>query len=338
VTVRTRPRGGEDDATSSAAPSSPRADGVLAFDAIGTSWQIDTDQPLPQPLRAEIAELCEDVDRTWSRFRTDSLVAEIAHAQHGGRFPIPGSAAPMLDLYERLHAATGGAVDPLVGRDLELLGYDAEYSLTPDREGLAARVPDSWPHDVRRDGDALVTDRPVVIDVGAAGKGHLVDLISQALQRAGIDRFVVDGSGDLRHAGPTPVTVGLEHPTLRDRVIGTVRLRDAALCASATTRRAWGEGLHHVLDGRTGRPVAEVVATWVIAADAMTADALATALFVAEPDRLDAFACSWVRMLADGRVQWSNDFPGELFLQPARGALPTGPHSEPTDDRARWAH
>jgi thiamine biosynthesis lipoprotein len=154
----------------------------------------------------------------------------------------------------------------------------------------------------------------VVIDVGAAGKGHLVDLIADVLHDAAIGSFLVDGSGDLRHAGPEPVVVGLEHPTRAGRVIGTVPLQDAALCASATTRRAWGEGLHHVLDGRTGTPVSDVVATWTIASDAATADGLATALFVAEPAQLDGFTCSWVRMLADGRVQWSNDFPGELFL------------------------
>ncbi len=54
---------------------------------------------------------------------------------------------------------------------------------------------------------------------------------------------------------------------------------DAALCASATNRRAWGDGLHHVLDARTGVPVRSVVATWAVGADAMRADAIATALF-----------------------------------------------------------
>lgn len=293
-------------------PSEPRV--AHRFVAIGTSWRIDTQHPLPDRVKTEIAELCEDFDRTWSRFRSDSLVAEIARAKDGGRFEVPARDLPMLDLYDRLHAATGGTVDPLVGRDLELLGYDAGYSLTPDRAGLASRVPDSWSRDVRRDGDALITDRPVVVDVGAAGKGRLVDLIAGTLLADGIDAFVVDGSGDLRHAGPEPVVVGLEHPTRPDRVIGTVPLKDAALCASAVTRRAWGEGLHHVLDGRTGRPVTDVVATWTMAADAATADGLATALFVAEPADLEAFAFSWVRMLADGRVQWSDDLPGELFL------------------------
>lgn len=292
--------------------ASPAA--VHRFAAIGTNWQIDTEQPLPDLVKARIAGLCEDFVRTWSRFRTDSLVAEIAHAEAGGRFDIPARDLPLLELYDRLSAATDGAVDPLVGRDLELLGYDACYTLKPDCAGLAARVPDSWTRDVRRDGTELVTDRPVVIDVGAAGKGYLVDLIAQALEDAGIDRFVVDGSGDLRHRGHEPVVVGLEHPTRPRRVIGTVPLKDAALCASATSRRTWGEGLHHVLEGRTGRPVADVVATWAMAADAATADGLATALFVAEPGQFEGFTFSWVRMLADGRVQWSNDFPGELFL------------------------
>ena len=58
----------------------------------------------------------------------------------------------------------------------------------------------------------------------------------------------------------------------------------------------------------------DVTATWVVSSDAATADGLATALFVAAPEQLSAFDFSWVRMLTDGRVQWSDDFPGELFI------------------------
>ena len=290
------------------------AGAVHRFTAIGTGWQIRTEHPLPDAVTTGIATLCEDFDRTWSRFRADSMVTEIARAPGGGRFAFPARDASLLDLYDRLAEATAGGVDPLIGRDLELLGYDAGYSLRPDRAGLSERVPDSWARDVRRRGAELITDRPVLIDVGAAGKGHLVDLIAGLLAAAGVDGFLVDGSGDLRHAGSAPVVVGLEHPTRAGRVLGTVPLREAALCASSTARRAWGEGLHHLLDGRTGRPVSEVVATWTGAADAATADGLATALFLAEPGQLAEFAFTWVRMLADGRVQWSDDFPGELFL------------------------
>ncbi|WP_198940616.1 FAD:protein FMN transferase [Micromonospora sp. CB01531] len=297
-----------------ATSDAPENGAVFQFTAIGTGWQIDTEHPLPGRLRAEITALTEDFDRVWSRFRTDSLVTEIAHAPGGGRFTFPSRDTLLLNLYDRLVSETGGAVDPLVGRDLELLGYDADYTLTPDHASLANRVPDSWFRDVRREATTIITDHPVVIDIGAAGKGYLVDLIADTLRDADVDRFIVDGSGDLRHRGLDPVVVGLEHPTRPGRVIGTVPLQDRALCASATTRRAWGEGLHHVLDGRTRQPVSNVIAAWTIAADAATADGLATALFVTEPERLGSFTFSWVRMLTDGRVQWSNDFDGELFL------------------------
>lgn len=295
--------------------SIPAPGTTFRFDAIGTGWQIATAHPLPDSLRQQITALTEDFDRIWSRFRTDSLVTEIAHAPGGGRFIFPARDEALLDLYDRLVVATSGAVDPLVGRDLEMLGYGPGYALTPDDAALAEqRNQDTWESDVRREGATIVTDHPVVIDVGAAGKGYLVDLIADSLRHASVHEFLVDGSGDLRHQGPNPVIVGLEHPTRPGRVIGTVPLRDRALCASATTRRSWGDGLHHVLDGRTRRPVSNVVATWAIAADAATADGLATALFVTDPADLGEFAFSWVRMLADGRVQWSNDFDGELFL------------------------
>jgi thiamine biosynthesis lipoprotein len=287
----------------------------FVFEAIGTHWEISTATPLPDDLRTAIRAQAEGFDHIWSRFRDDSLVRRIARAEHGGRFVFPDDSVALFDLYDRLAAATDGGVDPLVGRDLELLGYDATYTLRPDAAAIAARgTPEAWAWDVRRDGSAIETDRPVVIDVGAAGKGHLVDLLAQLLLNRGVVDFVVDGSGDMRHAGDEPLRVGLQHPTAPDRVLGVVELASRSLCASAVNRRVWGEGLHHVLDGRTRRPTTAVVATWVLADDTATADGLATALFVAAPSQLSSFEFTWVRMLADGRVQWSNDFAGELFV------------------------
>ncbi|MEN1889881.1 hypothetical protein ACWDBO_37860 [Streptomyces mirabilis] len=81
-----------------------------------------------------------------------------------------------------------------------------------------------------------------------------------------------------------------------------------AVCASATNRRARGPGLHHVLDGRTGLPTNDILATWVVA------DVPATALFFAAPDQLAAIhRFAYVRVGSDGRVDASPDFDGEFF-------------------------
>jgi len=288
------------------------------FEAIGTQWEIEAHEPLDCQLRQRILTRIEQFDSTYSRFRPDSLVSRIASASDGGRFDFPDDSIALFELYERLHTATAGVVGPLVGRDLELLGYDQAYSLTPAsdlvRAEALARGRAAWSKDVIRDGRSLITRRPVVIDVGAAGKGYLVDIVSEILRETGFTQFVVDGSGDLRHSGASSIHVGLEHPFHPELVIGVANLRDRALCASAVNRRAWGDGLHHVLDARTGVPVRDVVATWVVADKAATADGLATALFFTKADHLaQGFQFSYVRMFADSRAEISQNFDGDLF-------------------------
>ncbi len=116
---------------------------------------------------------------------------------------------------------------------------------------------------------------------------------------------VVDASGDLAVRG-MPQRVALEHPYDPRRAIGVVTVTDGALCASAANRRTWGDGLHHVLDARTGLPVRTVAATWALADSAMIADAAATALFFeGGPEFAHAHDVHWVRMLTDGRAEWS---------------------------------
>jgi thiamine biosynthesis lipoprotein len=288
----------------------------LGFDAIGTRWEIETDRPLSHDLRARIRDRIDRFDATWSRFRPDSLVTYIAGARQGGRFQLPDDATALLDLYDRLHELTDGALDPLIGRDLERLGYDASCSLTSASRAVRHREHQQrarWP-DVQRDETTIVTDRPVLLDVGAAGKGRLVDLVAQTLSDAGVRRFVVDAGGDLRHHGDEPLRVGLEHPFEPTRVVGVVELRGNALCASAVNRRAWGDGLHHILDARTGTPVRDVLATWVIAANATLADGIATALFLTDPPRLnETYRFTFVRMSANG-IETSPGFDGELCV------------------------
>ena len=218
----------------------------------------------------------------------------------------------MFELYRALYEATDAAVSPLVGRALETLGYDRGYSLRPSAQRAA--VP-RWEDSFAWDGRALTTLRPLVLDVGAAGKGYLVDLVGGVLHDGGVHRFVIDASGDILHAGGPPIRVGLEHPHDPTSVIGVVELADGSLCASASNRRTWGDGLHHVLDATTGLPTGSVIATWAMASTGLVADGLATALFFADPARLaERFDFDFVRMFADGRIERSEHLDGELFL------------------------
>jgi thiamine biosynthesis lipoprotein len=262
-----------------------------------------------EPQRAALLERVARFDRDWSRFRDDSVVSRIA--REPGHHRLPADAAPLMAWYRELYEGTGGRVSPLVGRTMESLGYDAAYRLTP--ASTLVGVP-AWSDAMSWDGEFLDTARPVLLDVGAAGKGYLVDLLSDLLTGLGVTTHVVDGSGDLVARGETSEVVALEHPLDPTKAIGVVPIADGALAASAVNRRTWGDGLHHVIDAVTGLPTASVIATWALAPDALHADGLATALFFdAAPNLTEGDNVSYVRMFANGRVEHSPTFPGELF-------------------------
>ncbi|WP_311245877.1 FAD:protein FMN transferase [Microbacterium sp. WCS2018Hpa-23] len=279
---------------------------IWRFDAIGTTWEIETSDELGTDERELVGAEIERFDREWSRFREDSAVARVG--RDGGSISSPDAEA-MLDAYLDLSNATAGAVNPLVAESLAALGYDASYSLIA-RDPIAA--PDDWTDRLRWTESEATASSPLLLDVGALGKGRLVDIVTDALAGVPGD-LVVDAGGDMRVRGDA-VRVGLEHPYDASKAIGVIELQDAALCASAVNRRAWGDGLHHVLDARTGVPVRTWAATWAIAPDAMRADAVATALFFdGGPELAASWGVEWVRMTTDGRAERSPGCTAQLF-------------------------
>lgn len=280
------------------------------FDAIGTVWEIESTHEIDVARRGAVAAVIERFDREWSRFRADSEVTRLGRA--GGDLASTDAAA-MLDAYRAASEATHGAVNPLVADSLVALGYDPEYSL---RAGEPVPAPARWTDVVHWTDDRVTVSAAALLDVGALGKGRLVDLVAAVLADVPGD-LVVDAGGDIRVRGAA-VRIGLEHPYDATKAIGVAEVRDAALCASAVNRRAWGDGLHHVLDARTGIPVRTWAATWAIGADAMHADAVATALFFDGGPALAAqWGVEWVRMSTAGHAERSPGCPVELFT--ARG-------------------
>jgi thiamine biosynthesis lipoprotein len=154
-----------------------------------------------------------------------------------------------------------------------------------------------------------------MIDVGALGKGRLVDLVGAVLAARTDGPFVVDASGDILVHGMRE-RVALEHPYDPRRAIGVGGLRGRCAHRRRTVARGRARRRGPAPRARRahGEPVREIAATWALAADAMTADAAATALFFAGGD---AFAhdhdAQWVRMTTSGRVEWSHGCTAELF-------------------------
>ena len=119
------------------------------------------------------------------------------------------------------------------------------------------------------------------LDLNAIAKGYIVDQAAEAAAaQPGVVDVLVNAGGDLRHIGDQSLRVGVEDPRQPGGApLQVVEVGEGALATSGPVHRGFRVGRHwygHVLDPRTGRPVAGRPSTTVRAPDAMTADALAT--------------------------------------------------------------
>ncbi|MGV9001524.1 MAG: FAD:protein FMN transferase [Candidatus Saccharimonadaceae bacterium] len=278
------------------------------FEGIGTKWEIVSFAKLTEDVKSRILQTVEAFDKTYSRFRPNSLLRIAGEAS--GSYDFPKSSKLIFDFYDELWDISEHKVTPMVGDRLATAGYDEVYSLKPNQ--IISPIL-NYKQILRRDGTRIQLQQKAQVDIGAVGKGFLIDEVTHLLKDEGHTSFIVDGSGDMRVVGEMIETVGLEDPRDTSQVIGMVKLSESSLCASASNRRAWGDW-HHILDPTNAKPVQDIIATWVIAESAMVADGLATALFFVSAQKLaEQYTYEYARMHADGSVEYSNYFAKGVF-------------------------
>lgn len=281
---------------------------VWTFEAIGTRWNLEFSEPQEdiELLKERITERIEEFDAAYSRFRPDSFVTHIA--REPGTYVLPDDAEPLLDVYADLYQKTSGRFTPYIGSTLSEAGYDAAYTLIPGD----VKPPPRWDVDATYAYPALTLTEPTLIDVGAAGKGYLVDIVAQLLEEAGVEHYVVEAGGDFRVRDAGGIRVGLEHPEYPDQAVGVVELIEGSVCGSAGNRRAWST-YTHIIDPETLESPRQILATWVVAKTALVADALATCLFFVEAQVLTDYEFEYLILYPDYTIERSVGFPAELF-------------------------
>jgi thiamine biosynthesis lipoprotein len=128
------------------------------------------------------------------------------------------------------------------------------------------------------------------LDVGAIGKGYAADAALETLRAAGITRCLVALSGDIRVGDPPPGRDGWRIassiPEVDPAGSRGLTFADRGISTSGDTEQfveIGGARYSHIVDPRTGLGLTSRASVVVIAPDATTADALATAACVLGP-------------------------------------------------------
>ena len=227
-----------------------------------------------------------ELESWWSRFLDDS---DITIANRAAGTPVVVHPDTLAVVSRALDAwrQTNGRFDITVLPALLGVGYThsavdqkAAPSIPGSRVGMSA-----W---VRVDYDASTLTVPAnsAIDLGGIGKGFAADIVAEELVEQGATGALVNVGGDLRTAGipsnDESWYLGIEHPLKAPEHVAVLRLQDGGVATSGTTVRTWtaadGTTAHHLIDPATGRPADHRILTaTVLAADAATAEAFATA-------------------------------------------------------------
>lgn len=288
---------------------------TFSFEAIGTHWQIDITAVLSSQkqdlLLQKIKTRIETFDKTYSRFRSDSLITAISEKKSTYQFP--PDASRLFSLYERVYKLSTGTFTPLIGKTLAEAGYDKKYSFQPK----TLHQPPTWQKAMKYDANTqqLITHQPLFLDFGAAGKGYIIDIIGELLTNEQIATFCIDAGGDILYktSSDKPLRVGLEHPEHTDEVIGVATIKNKSICGSSGNRRKWGN-FHHIINPKTLSSPTDILSTWVISEETIIADALATCLFLTDVEKLTKhFDFEYLIMYPNHTIKKSLHFPGELF-------------------------
>lgn len=297
----------------------------IAFGTLISVTLYGVDKDRAQAAFAELEGLFNQMHRDWHAWEPGPLVELNRALARRGEAEVPVSILPLLEPAQRLSRTSGGLFDPAIGGLLALWGFHSDDlpQRAPPAAAVAAQVAlHPAMTDLRLNGSHVRSNnRGVQLDFGGFAKGYAAQRGAAHLKALRIHNAIIAVAGDIhvigRH-GRRPWRIGIRHP----RAAGVLAATDLADGESVSTSGDYeryfeqdGRRYHHLLDPRTGYPAQGITAATVIAHDGATADAAASALFIAGPQE-------WTRVARAMKIEQAMvvDSQGTVHMTPAMAA------------------
>ncbi|WP_110649207.1 FAD:protein FMN transferase [Salinicola peritrichatus] len=276
-------------------PQSYRLEGPIFGTGFHVTFYGDYDDDRLAEIEQSVKASLDKVDRLMSTYKPDSELSRFNRAPVGQPFELSPETAEVVREAIRIGDMSDGAFDVTIGSAVNLWGFGPDKH--PDRIPSDARVAAALEQvDYRAlhlDGNTLTKSKPVYVDLSAIAKGYGVDQVARALDAQGVTSYLVEVGGEIRTRGDKPDgqpwRIAVEKPVSNERAVQRIIELDGSAVATSGDYRNYfeenGKRYSHTIDPRTGRPITHhLVSVTVLAADCMTADALATAVDVLGPE------------------------------------------------------
>ena len=270
---------------------------ALTGRALGTTWTVKFLQPAPPlnpaTLTARISATLERLEQQFSTYRPNSELSRFNTARTTDWITVSPELACVATDSRALSVLTGGAFDATIFPLVDLWGFGPQRRSGPPpsaTEISAARSRTDFRRlESRASPPALrKTSANLAADFSSMAKGFAADTIAAQLSALGSTDHYVQIGGDIATVGPRPWRVAIEQPAGSAPLAHVFDLAGQSLSTSGDAHNSFthaGRRYGHILDPRTGEPVASPLASVsVIAPTCAQSSARATALFVLGPD------------------------------------------------------
>jgi thiamine biosynthesis lipoprotein len=230
------------------------------------------------------------IERKFSRYLNDNVVHRINHAG-GGTVTVDDETARLLDYAAACHDSSEGRFDITSGVLRRVWSFDGG-SRVPEESAIREALSHVGWSRVTWSSPEFTLPEGMEIDLGGIGKEYAVDRAAGILAEHTRSSFLVNFGGDLfasgARRGDVAWGVGLDDPERPgEKVLGRFDLTVGALATSGDARRFvmhQGRRLGHILDPRTGWPVADSPrAVTVLGRTCLEAGTLATLAYLQGP-------------------------------------------------------
>jgi FAD:protein FMN transferase len=289
--------------------------------------------------RAEAAALAE-IDRQARILSSYDATSEFSRwfGTRNVAIPVSPELYEVMSLFDAWRARTSGALDASAEAASRVWKKAAALQRLPSQAEIASAVSSvRQAHWALRSSDRSATHlSDVPLALNSFTKSYILDRAARAaLSIDGVRGVVVNIGGDLVVRGDWIEAVAVANPANdaeNGEPLARLTISNRAVATSGSYRRGVeidGRHYSHIIDPRTGRPADHIVSATVIASDAATAGALATAFSVLRPDESRVLADSmpgveYLLVERDGaRVQSAAWHTLESRPSPAASAMPT---------------
>ena len=268
---------------------------AFPFEAMASRCELRLALP-PGADGAALAQVAIDevrrIERTFSRYRADSIVARINAAAGQDAVACDDETNALLDYAAVLHSNSGGLFDITSG--VLRRAWDFRRPVVPAQAALDALLPlVGWRHVERAGGKVRLAQTGMEIDFGGFGKEYAADRAAALLLAAGVRHGYVNLGGDLRIIGPqpdgAPWSIGVQDPRDSGKLAAAIPIASGALATSGDYERfvdVAGRRYCHVLDPRSGMPVSHWRSVSVLGPLAIAAGSCSTIAMLMQEDGL----------------------------------------------------